>query len=376
MNTISVTASRSVKNVKPFNVLSQLISRQFSGCLRMMSDTTFWSIYFDQGDLLYGTTSVETFERLERHLNQIGQQEESRFSGQASSSLPSLTTATRVQEQLIYEQMKSTDELPSPDYQAICWLVDQNYLNYSQASYLIEAITREALESLFCLENGTCRIFKANQQSLIRKLCRLNTRGIIDSCRKQVKWKRHELTKAKAATPISTTSSLKTDSISDRLNYRLRDSQRSTPTSEQSHSSLGEQQGKFRAKSGKNTYVIGCIDDSPAVLKSLRSCLDDKQFSVFTVNNPVKALMTIIRNKPDLILLDVMMPELDGYELCSLLRKHPEFKGTPIIIVTSNTGLVDRAKAKVVRASGYLTKPFTKDDLMKLVGKYLQISSN
>ena len=81
--------------------------------------------------------------------------------------------------------------------------------------------------------------------------------------------------------------------------------------------------------------------------------------------------MQIIRSKPDLILLDVTMPNLDGYELCALLRRHPDFKNTPIVMVTGNTGLIDRARAKLVRASGYLTKPFEQSDLLKMVFQHL-----
>ena len=77
--------------------------------------------------------------------------------------------------------------------------------------------------------------------------------------------------------------------------------------------------------------------------------------------------------KPDLVLLDIGMPNLDGYELCSLLRKHSYFKSTPVIMVTGRTGFVDRAKAKLVRASGYLTKPFTQGDLLKVVFQHLDI---
>jgi twitching motility two-component system response regulator PilG len=99
--------------------------------------------------------------------------------------------------------------------------------------------------------------------------------------------------------------------------------------------------------------------------------LDENTFSVVTINDPVKALMQILRSKPDLILLDVEMPSLDGYELCSLLRKHSAFKHTPIIMVTGRTGFIDRAKAKMVRSSGYLTKPFTQSELLKMVFKYL-----
>jgi twitching motility two-component system response regulator PilG len=93
------------------------------------------------------------------------------------------------------------------------------------------------------------------------------------------------------------------------------------------------------------------------------------------INDPVKALMQIMRTKPDLILLDVGMPNLDGYELCSLLRRHPSFKQTPIIMVTGHTGFLDRAKAKLVGASGYLTKPFTQSELVNTVFKFLRIKN-
>jgi twitching motility two-component system response regulator PilG len=119
------------------------------------------------------------------------------------------------------------------------------------------------------------------------------------------------------------------------------------------------------------TYTIACIDDSPAVLQRISSFLDDKSFSVVLISDPIKALMQVIRSRPDLILLDVTMPNLDGYELCSLLRKHPSFRSTPIVMVTGSTGFIDRAKAKLVGSSGYLTKPFTQADLMKMVFKHL-----
>jgi twitching motility two-component system response regulator PilG len=78
------------------------------------------------------------------------------------------------------------------------------------------------------------------------------------------------------------------------------------------------------------------------------------------INAPVKALMQIIRLKPDLILLDVNIAAIDGYELCRLLRNNSLFQTKPIIRVTGNTGIIDRVKARLVGASGYLTKPFTK----------------
>jgi len=125
------------------------------------------------------------------------------------------------------------------------------------------------------------------------------------------------------------------------------------------------------AEANTKKYTIACIDDSPAVLQAINSFLDDKSFSVILISDPIKALMQIIRNKPDLILLDVTMPNLDGYELCSLLRKNSNFRGTPIVMVTGNTGFIDRAKARLVGSSGYLTKPFTQTDLIKMVFRHL-----
>ena len=119
------------------------------------------------------------------------------------------------------------------------------------------------------------------------------------------------------------------------------------------------------------TYTIACIDDSPTVLNAIQEFLNDKSLNVVPISDPVKALMQVMRCRPDLILLDVTMPNLDGYELCSLLRRHPSFKNTPIVMVTGNTGFIDRAKAKLVRSSGYLTKPFSQSELLKMVFMHL-----
>lgn len=121
----------------------------------------------------------------------------------------------------------------------------------------------------------------------------------------------------------------------------------------------------------KSTYTIVCVDDSPTMLKEISHFLDDESFSVFTISDPVKALMQIVRLKPNLVLLDVRMSAIDGYELCRLLRNHSLFKSTPIIMVTGNTGIIDRVKARLVGASGYLTKPFTQSDLLKIVFKHI-----
>ncbi|WP_017316844.1 response regulator [Mastigocladopsis repens] len=118
-------------------------------------------------------------------------------------------------------------------------------------------------------------------------------------------------------------------------------------------------------------YKVISVDDSPTILKEISRFLEDENFSVVTINDPLKAVMSIIRHKPDLILLDLNMEGIDGYELCRIVRNNSIFKKTPIIMVTGNRGLVDRVKARLVGASGYLTKPFTRADLLKIVFMHL-----
>lgn len=129
--------------------------------------------------------------------------------------------------------------------------------------------------------------------------------------------------------------------------------------------------GDYQQEENIKTYTIVCIDDSRAVVNAIKMYLDDNIFSVVGINDPLKALMQVIRLKPDLILLDITMPTLDGYELCSLLRKHSALKETPIIMVTGKKGIINRVKAKMVKASDYITKPFGKKDLLKVIFKYL-----
>lgn len=123
--------------------------------------------------------------------------------------------------------------------------------------------------------------------------------------------------------------------------------------------------------SERKIYKIVSVDDSPTILKEISRFLEDENFSVVTINDPLKAVMSIIRHKPDLILLDLNMEGIDGYELCRIVRNNSIFKKTPIIMVTGNKGLIDRVKARFVGASGYLTKPFSRADLLKMVFMHL-----
>ncbi|MEH1927153.1 response regulator [Nostoc sp.] len=121
----------------------------------------------------------------------------------------------------------------------------------------------------------------------------------------------------------------------------------------------------------EKVHKIVSVDDSRTILKEISYFLENENFSVVTINDPIKAVLSIIRHKPDLILLDLNMVGIDGYELCRIIRNNSIFKRTPIIFVTGNKGIVDQVKARLVGASGYLTKPFTRTELLKMVFMHL-----
>jgi two-component system, chemotaxis family, response regulator PixG len=116
---------------------------------------------------------------------------------------------------------------------------------------------------------------------------------------------------------------------------------------------------------------IVCVDDSHIILQEIQRFLPPERFDITAIDDPIQASSAIFRLEPDLILLDITMPKINGYTLCGLLRNSAVCKNTPIIMVTGNTGLIDKARAKLAGANDYLTKPFTRSGLMTIVDKYL-----
>ncbi|NJP09204.1 MAG: response regulator [Leptolyngbyaceae cyanobacterium RU_5_1] len=116
---------------------------------------------------------------------------------------------------------------------------------------------------------------------------------------------------------------------------------------------------------------ILCVEDGDAVRETVRSILSQHGYDVTTIGNPLDALSLVFRLNPDLVLCDIAMPELDGYEVCAMLRKSSMFRQTPIVMLTGKDGFIDRVRARMVGATDYLTKPFGESELLMLVEKYM-----
>lgn len=114
------------------------------------------------------------------------------------------------------------------------------------------------------------------------------------------------------------------------------------------------------------------IDDSNTIRRSGEIFLSQAGCQVILAEDGFDALSKVVDQKPQIIFVDVMMPRLDGYQTCALIKNHPEFKNIPIVMLTSKDSLFDRARGKLVGADQYLIKPFTKKSLVDAVSLHTQ----
>jgi twitching motility two-component system response regulator PilG len=377
---------------------------------------------------------------------------------------------------LIFES-ESNDHLLNypPEYEAINWLITEQYLITDQAKLLIQELVKEVIESFILIKSGTYQL--TTIPSNFTKICQLNIYDIVEQCQNKLQnWRylskyisspyqrpyllvsskfqdkrlppirenitnwmkgfslRHlaiiinqdELRLALSLYPYIVKGSIvlhepdppfdklpktngsllpfsedSTESVKEKLFISdvalSKDPPPETliisennvavqqlvtdiadlppddlqPETVDSNIDADSQKVKVNPRTTQKTYKIISVDDSPTILKEISRYLEDENFTLVTINEPVKAVMSIIRHKPDLILLDLNMAGIDGYELCRIIRNNSLFKNIPIIFVTSNKGIIDKVKARFVGASGYLTKPFTRAELLKMIFMHL-----
>jgi twitching motility two-component system response regulator PilG len=415
MNQVSSSSRTTSENLHPISWLENLSNTQADGCLQVSNSSVSWLIYLAKGKLTYATHSIEFFDRLDRHLRRLSYQ------------VPSLTNAVRAQVRFELKADLKNHSTQNFEYQAICWLVEQQYLNSTQAATLVEQLTKEVIESYLPLKQGAYNFVAQLDES--PQFCRLDLQPVIEECRMRLRawqalrpkvWSPYQrpyfFSQVQAQQQLSLEQQQRLGNILKGFSFRhlavllnqdeLKLAQHLYPFIVNGTILLRNPQPPFdqlpiipdrllesissvianssvvvnpdislasipTTSFSQRKHSIACIDDSPAMLNEINRFLEDQNLSVFMINDSVKALVEIIRIKPDLILLDVGMPMVDGYKLCRLIRNHSLFKTTPVVMVTGNTGIIDRAKAKLVGATDYMTKPFTQSELLKMVFRYL-----
>ena len=123
------------------------------------------------------------------------------------------------------------------------------------------------------------------------------------------------------------------------------------------------------------TPLIACIDDSPQICQTLGSIITSNNMRFVQIQDAIQAIPTLIENKPDLILLDLMMPVVNGYEVCAQIRRVNKLADIPVIILTGSDGLFDKFRAKVAGSTDFMSKPIAAEKILATINKYLEMQT-
>ncbi len=398
--------------IDPCQLLIQLANEQSTGCLEIVYGSIAWHIFLRSGQLLSVNCSIQSLSQLVDRLRSLGYEQ----------------AAQAIQIDAFSPHQSSTANLVRQETERLAL---QGLLDRAQLERISTDLTKEAFESLLWLRDEQMTWHPHRLIPLatgLNQLPGLNIVNTIDYYRQRLKiwqkfttiirspYQRPYLTNAKfLETPVpgGTLSSkalhqiaqlMKGRSVRDLALFLKQDELKlvqlltpylrynaiclrgpATPFDRlplipepdlppvNSVEKLPETKQKVSITPiNPDLYQIACIDDSPLILDEMERFLGNKgKYQLTKLEDPIKASSIIFRLKPALILMDITMPSINGYKLCSLFRSSEALAKTPIIMVTGNKGLVDRVRANIVGATDYLTKPFTEQDLLTIVEKYL-----
>jgi twitching motility two-component system response regulator PilG len=425
---ISTSVSKEQKETARELLKSLELSRD--GCVYVIRDRIRWSFYIERGKLVYASHSLDSFERLERHLRML------------SREVPALNDKVRSELRLMFDdpspdnaKYKVTSEILCVEYLAILWLVNENYLPKPMASKLVARIIQEVIEAFLGLQDGKFGGIYY-EHFLKETYCSLSIDLILEIVTQRLQeWYKlgpaicspyqcpYLVSQKTAEKRMSTETVQRLGrilrgfnfcqlgallgkdplAIAKHLSTLISDGSillreplapfNMLPRTyylapEEEHDNIEKLAETFAIEEKTNTDNIAsiskivlrqpvkiskiiCIDDSESMLGIISSYLGNEDFQITLIQDSMKALMKINSISPDLILLDIGMPNVDGYQLCSLIRKSSNFKHIPIVMVTANKGLINRARANIAGATDYLTKPFNQADLLKMVMRHL-----
>ena len=117
------------------------------------------------------------------------------------------------------------------------------------------------------------------------------------------------------------------------------------------------------------------VDDSVTIRRTAESLLKREGYTVITAEDGFQALSKVVDEHPDIIFLDIMMPRLDGYQTCSIVKNNSLFKNTPVVMLSSKDGMFDKARGTLVGSEQFITKPFTREDLLEAIHQYVRRSA-
>ncbi len=366
-----------IENLKEFLVSPQ---EKITGELVIKSNNQQWHLYFFMGRLFYATGGTHRVRRWYRALKRHCPN----FAIEASQS--------PVNEPWEYELLRRG--------------VTANHIETTQARAIIQASVQEVLFDLFGQENLSYHL--QTDKPLAWRLILAHIEILIDKTYQlQMQWQKMGLVKIKAdVVPIIVQKQKLQEQVSPEVfqtlvklltgKHSLWDvaQQMKQPITNVTRSLIPViRQGIIKLQSLPDLpapvpapvpapptktfkYLVACIDDSPLVGKSLEKILVPMDCKVLSILDPLRAINILLKYKPDLIFLDLMMPNTNGYELCSALRKTSVFRDTPIVILTGNADMINRVRVKMTEASHFISKPAEAAKIVPVVEKLLGITQS
>jgi twitching motility two-component system response regulator PilG len=113
------------------------------------------------------------------------------------------------------------------------------------------------------------------------------------------------------------------------------------------------------------------IDDSNTIRRTAEALLKKAGYEVYTATDGFEAMSVIADKEPDIVFVDIMMPRLDGYQTCQLIKNNKKFRSTPVVMLSSKDGLFDRARGRIAGSEEHINKPFTQEELIEVIDKYV-----
>ncbi len=341
-----------------------------------------WFVFFLNGQIVYATDSDSSLSRLGDYLRRY----------RLETSLDRIAASSLV-------------DRNAPEYTNLWVLLENHILSPSQGRSIIQSIVHETLFDLLGLHQGSFIFEKSS--ALSPQLTTLKISYLVTKIMQQVQeWKQlhphiqspnqylaiADYNRLGQVLPTATFDYLKScldgkTSLRQLARYLNRDiltvGRAMYPFVKQGWiqmlnwaiATTPTPTGNLQPFSATKMPRIVCIDDAIAICEVIESILKPQGYEVVSCSNPLQAFSLIFQFKPDLIFCDIAMPELDGYELCSMLRHSSKFRQTPIVMLTGKEQFIDRVKARMLGATDYLTKPFTECELLMLVEKHLHLNN-
>ncbi|BAZ43409.1 putative two-component response regulator [Chondrocystis sp. NIES-4102] len=390
-----------IQSLNPVELLTDLSVANNNGKLQITNGKVLWSIYLEQGKIQCAANSVQQLIiTLDHHLRTLGFQ----AAAAATKSIPNSETETLQQET---NWLEGGRILPS-----INWLILQQHLDRNQAQQVFASLTEEAIETFLWIKEGDYKWHKNQslpQHTLAARVSfkPLAPSALINKLEQRIQaWQSlsTHLTSPYQCPHLNNPDKLSESSapilskfakflkglsfrqlglilnqdelkIAQLLYPYIKSGEITIHPPPDPYNRLPHISGSSNKQNiGSNfptKYKVACIDDSPTILDEMQRFLGADNYEITRIEDPLKAAPILLRLKPDLILMDISMPNINGYTLCSFFRGSASLKQVPIIMVSGRTGFIDKTRAKMAGATDYLTKPFSRSELLTVVNQYL-----